>query len=180
MAVNIDKLVELYRDGTFKNWLKSNNGSIFKSINNYDGYSDNILKIVIAKLYGDLVLNEKFKNFVLSYDLYVDDVDELSEIAKSMIGPCKDPNDIFKSYNPGILRFPMQMILFDIDINNLRDITIEFLGKYKISKHAAFESGFCYIEYIPDNLMSYVKRIPKNNWEIDIVLNNAKNIKKYE
>ena len=87
-------------------------------------------------------------------------------IAELMVGSGDDPNGVFSSYNPNLIRFPMQIMMKSDDHNKLKKaigqvVATSYDSAYMIVGDTA------YVEYLP-NGNAMLRAAPAGNWEIKI------------
>lgn len=91
--------------------------------------------------------------------------DGLPDYFEHIVPEHRDQNKIFSSYNPTLLRYPMQIIFKCDDSQKLKSIVELFTGNLDVHENL-FIDDFAYIEYVPQNLMEYIEDIPHSNWEL--------------
>ncbi len=173
MAVDVEKLAELYRQGEFKSWLQTHSPGHMRYIEDTlkKNLTESIFHNAIVKVYDDLIESDnqdKFVNYIKDHgELILEDEDtvNLPTNARIMVGPTKDPNQVFSAYNPNLLRYPMQIMFYSDDEDELAEAVSDSLARYPDSE-ALILDEFAYIEYFPDSLKGTRKSVPKSNWEI--------------
>ena len=171
MPVDVEKLTDRFLDGSIREWLNSNAPVLLGELDRINklGLGTEILQAKMIDTYDTIMqsdLAESFTAMVRQYpDLLVESVKTISKAARMMVGPCKDPNGVFSAYNPQLLRFPMQLLLMSEDRDMMVHAITEF-GKRNPNYEYVAVGDLVYIEYVPENYLHLLDKIPEGNWEV--------------
>ena len=171
MPVDVEKLTDRFLDGSLRGWFADKVPVLTDELDRVHklGLGVELLQSRMIDAYDTIMQSELVDDFVKligSYpELIVDEVHSISKVARMMVGSCEDPNGVFSCYNPQLLRFPMQLILMSEDKDMMVHAITEF-GKRNPNFEFVFVGDFAYIEYVPEDYIHLLDKIPDGNWEV--------------
>ncbi len=171
MPVDVEKLTERFLDGSLRGWMSEKAPVLLSELDRVQklGLGVELLQARMIDAYDSIMksdLSKDFADHLHGYpDLIVEEVRTIPKIARMMVGPCEDPNGVFSCYNPQMLRFPMQLILMSEDKDMLNHAITEF-SKRNPNFEYMVVGDLAYIEYIPEEYINLLDKIPEGNWEV--------------
>ena len=171
MPVDVIKLTSLFDDKRFCGWLHVHFPDDLEII--YHARKMNLpqpaIQARVITLYNKIHQSDLFGEFrkfiTLNYPHIVAD-EEVPLTARLMIPASPDPNRIFSSYHPNLLRFPMQIMFKSDSAAELKQVVEMFASRFRHTSKSLIVGNIGYVEYIPPNLARYRDKIPDTNWEI--------------
>jgi hypothetical protein len=172
MPVDVVKLTEAYRIGGLHNWFDKNAGPLYIKIESAikKNIGDMVVQSAMVDAYESVMqsnLSDGFAHHLKTNhpEIIVDEVVKIPSTARIMLDACTDPNNVFRHYNPQILRFPMQIIFMTDDKEMLIGAISDFKRRHPNCEHTIV-GEYGYIEYIPEDMLDTLDDIPDENWEI--------------
>lgn len=171
MAIDVVKLTNRYLDGSIRDWFEKHAPVMLNELDRIHklNIGIEILQARMIDTYDTIMrsaLAEDFNKLLNHFpELTVEKVRTISRVARMMVGPCEDPNNVFTCYNPQLLRFPMQLILMSEDKDMMVHALTEF-GKRNPNFEYVAIGDLIYIEYVPEDYIHLLGKIPERNWEV--------------